>query len=360
MFISQIISIPQKYKYLLKITFRNQFWLLGFLLYFLPSELFASKSDIVTLLNGDIITCEIKQLKSGKLRVSTDDMGTVYIEWDKIATVNARQKFEVELQFGSIYFGSLGPAEDPRKMTVIGDSLTFELFRAYVVHLTPIKDSFLDRLDGSINLGADYTKASEVLQLNLNGDINHRSMEGETKISFSSIITEQRDKETAQRNNLSANNTRFMKSRWAWGLGSSLEQNTELGIDLRFTIGGGIGRTVIQSNLLDLSLFAGLNYTREWINTGENQNNLELPLSTKFAMFDYDNPKTDINTSVIIYPSLTTLGRYRVEVDSKITRELLTDFHITFNLYLSYDNKPPYADAQKVDYGFVLSFGYTF
>ena len=164
MFIFQIIPSPQKFMYLLKVTFKTKYLLLFFLLYFLPSELFASKTDIVTLLNGDKITCEIKELRAGKLRVKTDDMGTVYIEWEKIASVRARQKFEVELQFGSLYYGSLGLAEDPRKMTVTGDSLKFELFRAYVVHLTPIKDTFLDRLDGSINLGADYTKASEVLQ----------------------------------------------------------------------------------------------------------------------------------------------------------------------------------------------------
>jgi hypothetical protein len=360
MFISQIIPIPKKFKYFLKITFRTQYWLFVFLFYFLPSELFASKTDIVTLLNGDKITCEIKELKAGKLRVKTDDMGTVYIEWDKIAGVRARQKFEVELQFGSIYYGSLGLAEDPRKMTVTGDSLKFELFRAFVVNLTPIKDTFLDRLDGSINLGVDYTKASEVLQLNFSGDAKHRSREGETVLSFSSVITGQRDKETSQRNNLSINNLRFLKNRWAWGLLSSLEQNTELGIDLRFSLGGGFGRRVIQSNQMNLSLTAGLSTTREWINKSENQNNLELPLSAKFAMFVYDNPKTDINTTVTLHPSLSTIGRTRLEIDSKIKRELFTDFHITFNLYLSYDNKPPYSDAKNVDYGFVLSFGYIF
>jgi hypothetical protein len=359
MFIPQINSNRQKLNCFINSVVKKYLWLLFFLLCLAPSDIFANKTDIVTLLNGDKITCEIKELKAGKLRVKTDDMGTVYIEWDKIETISARQKFEVELQFGSIYYGSLAPAEDPRKLVVVGDSARNELYRAFVVNLVPIKDTFLDRLDGSINLGLDYTKASEVLQLNLSGDANHRSRKGETKISFSSIITEQKSKETSQRNNISASNIRFMKNRWIWGVSSSLEQNTELGIDLRFSVGGGFGRRIIQSNLLRLSLFAGLNYTREWI-TGDNQNNAELPLSTDFAMFEYDNPKTDITTSVVLHPSITTIGRFRVEVDSKIKRELFTDFNVTFNLYLSYDNKPPYKDANNVDFGFVLSFGYTF
>ena len=47
------------------------------------------KTDIVVLKNGNTITCEIKRLSRGKLRVKTDDMGTVDIEWDKIESVTA-------------------------------------------------------------------------------------------------------------------------------------------------------------------------------------------------------------------------------------------------------------------------------
>lgn len=326
----------------------------------LVKPVLATKTDVVKLKNGDKVTCEIKELQRGKLRVSTDDMGTVYIEWDKVYSVKARQKFEVELQFGAIYFGSLGPSDDPRKMNVIGDSVTYELFRAFVVRLTPIKDTFLDRLDGSVNLGVDYTKASEVFNLNLSGDVKHRSRISENKITISSVITDQPNKETSRRNDISYNYTRFLKKRWAWGLQSSLEQNSELGIDLRFSMGGTAGRTLIQTLHIDLYISSGLNATREWNNDSGEQYNLELPIIANFAVFIYDNPKTDIDIKVGIHPNLTTKNRYRFELDSNLKRELFTDFNLTFNVYLSYDNKPPETAAAKIDYGGVLSFGYIF
>ena len=40
----------------------------------------AQKTDVVTLVNGDTLTCEIKLLERGRLQVSTDHMGTVNIE----------------------------------------------------------------------------------------------------------------------------------------------------------------------------------------------------------------------------------------------------------------------------------------
>lgn len=330
------------------------------LIFFIASDVFAAKTDIVVMRNGDKITCELKELRSGQLRVKTDDMGTIYIEWPKIASIRTRQFFEVELQFGAIYYGALGPAEDSRKMTVTSDSVSNDIYLAFVVRLTPIKDTFIDRLDGSINLGTDYTKASEVFRLNVDGKATHRTKVFKTEISFSSIITDQPEKETSRRNDITWTLTRFLAARWAWGVQTILEQNTESGIDLRLVVGGGMGRRVVQTNSIELSVLVGLNGTREWVTDAENQSNLELPLSTKFAMFVYDNPKTDITTSAIVSPSLTTLGRYRIDIDSKLKRELFTDFNLTFNVYLNYDNKPPNSSAAKVDYGVTISFGYTF
>ena len=38
------------------------------------------KTDVVIMMNGDALTCEIKELERARLRVSTDSMGTVQIE----------------------------------------------------------------------------------------------------------------------------------------------------------------------------------------------------------------------------------------------------------------------------------------
>ncbi|MEN8008582.1 MAG: hypothetical protein ABFS42_16355, partial [Candidatus Krumholzibacteriota bacterium] len=45
------------------------------------------KTDVITLVNGDVITCEIKEMVRGKVRAKTDHMGTIFIEWDKVTRV---------------------------------------------------------------------------------------------------------------------------------------------------------------------------------------------------------------------------------------------------------------------------------
>jgi hypothetical protein len=335
-------------------------WLVLLFIHCSYNVLFSAKTDVILLHNGDKITCEVKELRSGKLRVKTDDMGTIYIEWDKIASVSTAEKYEVELQFGAIYYGVIGPSQDPRKLSVISDSLTYDVFRRFVVHITPIKDTFIDRIDGSINFGVDYTKASDVLRYNANGDATHRSLSNQVEVKFNSMLTKQQDITSSNKNDITLYYTRILGNRWAWGLVGALEQNTELNLDLRSTLGGGAGHTIYQSISMEWHIYTGLNGTRELVREREAQFNLELPIRTRFDMFVYNNPKTDIKTILSVFPSITTKDRYRIELDSKLKYELFVDFNLTFNVYASYDSKPPNATSAKNDYGVTLSFGYTF
>jgi len=54
----------------------------------------AQKTDVVTLQNGDRITGEIKRLDRGRLEYSTDDMGTLNIEWEEIDVLTSGLTYE--------------------------------------------------------------------------------------------------------------------------------------------------------------------------------------------------------------------------------------------------------------------------
>ncbi len=67
----------------------------------------AEKTDIVVLRNGDRITGEVKELKFGKLKYSTDDVGTIFIEWDKVIFLKSKSSYELETEAGDKYFGTV-------------------------------------------------------------------------------------------------------------------------------------------------------------------------------------------------------------------------------------------------------------
>jgi len=60
------------------------------------------------------------------------------------------------------------------------------------------------------------------------------------------------------------------------------------------------------------------------------------------------------------HPSITEGGRVRMNLETRLRREIIKDFFVDLSFYLKYDNRPPSVTASTTDYGFVTSVGYSF
>ena len=132
------------------------------------------RTDVAILANGDRITGEVVRLERGRLEFKTDDAGTLYLEWDKLASVVAAARVVEALTVdGRRFLGTLGQAP-VRMIAVVAPEGTTTLPMPDVILITPIGQSFWRKLDGSIDLGFNYTKSSDIAQLNLNSDTFYR------------------------------------------------------------------------------------------------------------------------------------------------------------------------------------------
>ena len=93
---------------------------LAALLAIAPVAMAREKIDVITMDNGDRITGEIKSLKQGVLTLSTDNLGTLSIEWSHVARVDTSYVFQLEMANGAILLGSLGGAGDEPALQVGG------------------------------------------------------------------------------------------------------------------------------------------------------------------------------------------------------------------------------------------------
>jgi hypothetical protein len=325
------------------------------------APLYGQKTDKIILDNEDVITGEIKGLRSGKLEVSTSNMSTVYIQWNHIVQVQSDKTWRIELEDGSIYYGQLSPADQEFTLTIVSDTTNNYVFKNSVVNIMRLKRTFWSRLNGGITVGFNYTKAGDVAKFDLSASVAYRSRISVTSLSGSSAITWQPNRDTAQRNNATLQYIRFMKKRWSIPVATSSEKNTELGIDLRLSGTLGVARNAIQTNENWLYVWSGLQYTREWVNGAvESNNNIELPLGIHFSRFRYDAPEMDLQSSLTGFMNLTTSGRYRVEFETTLMWKFIKNFTLNFKPYLSYDTKPPSESAAKSDFGIVFSLGWSF
>jgi hypothetical protein len=318
------------------------------------------KTDVVLLKNGDRVTCEIKSLDRGLLKVSTDDMGTISIEWQKIAAVTSAARFEVETATGDRFYGSLAPAGADR-VAVVSDTAQPVLDLPSITRLTPLEHSFWQRLYGNVGAGGSYTQSSGVAQGSFNFLVGARRPAFEWKTSLDTTVTIQEQEPPSNRYTGQGVYVRLLRSRWILPGSLTVEQNRDLGYTLRATAALGIGRTLVQSNRSLLRVVGGLDANREIPVDGETVTNIEAVFTFNYEFFTYDFPKTDFTTQLTAFPSLSDLGRFRFSSNVKVTRDLFTsDFYVAVTLYDDYDSRPPTADASQNDVGMTFSLGWKF
>jgi hypothetical protein len=198
--------------------------------------------------NGNRRTGEIKQLERGKLVVGTDSMGEVLIEWKDIARIQSSYEFQFEPEDGTRVTGAIQDTPDPDRVTLASQDEVVAFRRQNVVRITQIEDSFWDRLKGSFSFGYSFTKASDVAQGNLGFRATHRTEIRSFTLDGSTITTSDSDNEATNRSDMSFTMTRFRKNRWFNSYLLGLESNDELGLNLRTSLGAGLGRYFIQTN----------------------------------------------------------------------------------------------------------------
>ena len=315
----------------------------------------AAKADTVVLENGNLVTGEIKQLESGKLRYSTDSMGTVMIEWDEITRIASALSFTIETRDGARYFGSIASSTGTGVMIVSTRGGEHTLSMEDVVKIRRIKDTFFDRLDTYVSGGYSYTKATDVSELNFGINFSYPSVSGETELDVGSRITDDGEDES-KFNQVTFVHQHFRPRRNYWvGIGA-FEQNDELGLDYRLGGYGGLGKNIVQSNLQQLSMDIGAGITQTKRNDGGSDQNLEGLWRTSYRIFDYDTPKTDLSTTLVLLPGITNSGEYRVNYDISLRKELIKDLFIDLSFYYRYDSDVPDDDSND-DYGVVTAIG---
>jgi hypothetical protein len=318
------------------------------------------KTDVVVLANGDRITGEIVRLERGRLEFKTDDAGTLYLEWDKLASLVTIHTVEIMKTDGTTYLGSLQRTNDRTLAVVIADQ-TVEMPMYEVTLITPIGQSLWSRLDGSFDAGFSYTKSSGIAQLTLNSDTIVRRPRFQGRLTASFVQTEQEENDSRDdRGAIEFSYLRYRWQRWYVAAATRFETNESLGLDLRSQIAGLVGPRLVNSNRAQLSLGAGLAYSREKAIDGEGTDNVDALFTFQMSYFTYDRPKTTVDISTQYYPSLSDFGRQRLQLDISLKRELLKDFYFSTNLYDTFDSRPPVAGVDKNDVGVVLSIGWSY
>ncbi len=318
-------------------------------------------TDVVEFGNGSRLIGEVKSMGRGRLSFDTDATGIIRIEWGDVEHLSADRDIQVEILTGARFFGRISRSEQGSAVIVETEDGPIELENQLIVSMNPIESSWKEAIDLRVSAGYNFTKASNVTQMNVGVDLSYRTRKRISSADFSSVISNSSNNESSQRQSLDLNYTRLRANRWLNDGGIRFERNDELGLNLRTSLSAGGGRILTQTDHSSVMLKGGLKATREnSFNEPEDIDSLESYVKTIWEWYRYDTPQLDWSTSLEIIPSLTESGRVRGEFDATLRWEIINDFFWQLEFYESYDNQPQSVTGSQTDYGVTTSVSYKF
>jgi hypothetical protein len=320
------------------------------------------KTDVVFMKNGDKITCEIRSLEQGQLTIKQDYANsTVVFDWGKVDHIQTHQPFVVVDNRGDATSGSISENTDEHIVNVNG-AVSKNIPHDEVVSIQQTGETFTRRLRGDVDLGLSFAQSNAQKNLTLEGDLTYQATTHLASATSSSQFSSQ--KETNDTNETTVKTEYFnqlRRSDWYGGAIANFLSSSEQQIDLRSTLGGAIAIRPIYTNKSNLSLIAGLAFTSEKDKSNSestaNKRGLDSAIAAQFSTFRFDS--TTFDTTLWVYPSLTTPGRVRMTLNQDVYYKFYKDFYIRASFYDNYDNRPVVGAPQN-NLGLSSTVGWSF
>jgi hypothetical protein len=329
------------------------------------TSLAKNDDDVVVLKNGDRLTGEIKGLSKGELRIKADYMAeAVRLDWARIERMESKSTFMIYLVDGKLFTSvmRLLPANSGEVANfVIGSTRdAIRVQQDEVIRILPAEAGFFKRLEGSVDFGLSFTSGNDQYQTNLNATTTYRTGDHSFTASIDSTFNGQTEGTSTRRNQFTFDYRKQLNQRYYAGALLDFLHSDQQSLDLRTSIGGLLGRNMLQTEHTRLSLFGGAAGTRERYTTELGRprtTNADALTGVDFYTFRFTT--VDVRSRFTLFPSLTTPGRMRLQATSDLRIKLAKDLYWGFHLYENFDSKPP-VRADKNDLGISTSLGWKF
>jgi putative salt-induced outer membrane protein YdiY len=322
--------------------------------------------DLVVMANGDHFTGEIKKLEHGILYFKSGYMlESVQLDWAEVDQLQSQDQFFITLKSGQRYTGVIekagGKEATGNQLHLETQGKVMQIEALEVVGIQQSEGTVWSQLNGSIDYGLSYTSGNSALSSSLGAAVEYQRTKDLVKLTTSSQFDAQSKGPSSNRYTFDTLYFRLLSEQWLYGGLLDLLKSDQQQLDLRTTLGGVFGRTMVRTERTSFRIFAGTVFSREHYfpqdQTTTIRDNAEALVGANFYTFRFK--VLDIRSTLLIFPSLSDPGRVRVNSDSNLHIELVKDFYWDFHLYENFDSRPP-IHAPRNDLGVTTGIGWKF
>ena len=316
-----------------------------------------AQKDSLVLKNKNLIVGEIKSLDKGVLTIETSYSDKDFqLEWSGVKEIYTLTSFLQIHQSGRRINSSLRSIAGTDSVRLIDVGVELYVPIQQIVYLKAFKSKFWSRVDASIDVGLNFTKANNMRQYNMNTRLGYTADKWQLTTTYSDNRSRQDSTSETKRTEANIDYKFFLQHNWFLSASINFLNNTEQALALRTTGKLGAGKFLVRTNRKYWGVAAGFTINNEkFSNDKESQNSPEVYASTELNLFDLK----DLNLlgNLFIYKSLKDAQRWRSDIKLDIKYDLPLDFYIKPGFTLNYDNRPA-IEGNEIDYVVTFSIGW--
>ena len=329
-------------------------------------------ADRIELANGDRLTGTVLRKEGDQLVLQTPYAGEIRINWSQVVRVQTDEPMSLVLSNQSLAESrSIGtppratPSPDatdpathpPEDNTASVPTVVIPADQVAYINAGPGIDVLGVRWKGRINVGGSGNRGnSDTDNLRIDGEAVARRQQNRYTIGGTLDRGKDRNVVTKQNARLSGKYDLFIGPRWYGYALATLEEDRFRDIDLRTTLGAGVGHQLIEDERTNLSLEGGLNHVRTDFSLAPDERYPALRWALKF---DHRLFSTDLQLfhSHELVTDLQRTRRTFVRSQTGLRMPLLERLLATAQLNVDFDNAPA-PGKTKTDRTYLFTIGY--
>lgn len=325
------------------------------------SVLFLSRvafADEVILANGDRLTGTITEIKENVLILETAYSDPIKLKFEAVQQMSTVEPVEIHLVDGEVLKGKI-TVEGVKQVAVEAGpgrkavSVTLDTIAA----LNP-PPAVPAAWKGNVTLGGNWQDGNtETLNLSAGASAVRRTAQDRFLLHFLYNIAEENGERTAENTYGQMKYDYYLSPVWYLYLNIDMLMDEFKDINMRTSVGPGAGYQLWEEDGRELAFEAGVSYTSEDRDIGEDTDWLSARLGVNFLYRLF--ARVLFTDQVALYLDLDETGEYTLRNEAALLTDLGASWAFKFSNIWERDSDPG-PDLEKDDFTWILGLQYAF
>ena len=316
-------------------------------------------ADEIILKNGDKLTGKVVSMEKGKLVFNTSYAGNISIDWQSVKSIKTDAPATLILKDGMVIKGALKPAQGDKVLIETASLGKSEMDLSQVTAINPELLPGEIKLTGRTNVAIALRSGNtDTSTYRVDGELQARAEKSRYTVGGEYNREEDDDKTTVNNWLAYAKYDHFITKKLYGYVNTVFKRDKMADLNLRSSVGIGLGYQVWESHKTNLFLEAGLSYVNEDYDTGSDDSYAAFRWAVNYDRFVWDD------FLQFFHFHEGTIG---LESTEDITIRSRTGFRMplrhgftaTVQYNWDWDNTPAPGN-DSVDEAFIIGVGYQF